>query len=149
MDAVTEVLIDRTHQADRLSQMIVLSLVAHGVLLSVVTLSGRLFPSHAPVDEHPLVISLAGAPGPVQGHNPMSPKPVEQVTPDKPKVDTPPPLPRPELTESVKPARPEPKTPPKPEPKKTEPQLHGRTPTQGPEIRQGTSRVDTGQTAPI
>src|SRR5258707_683398 len=32
MDAVTEVLIDRSHQADRLSQMVIVSLVAHAIL---------------------------------------------------------------------------------------------------------------------
>ena len=34
MDAVTEVLLDRSHQADRLTQMVVVSLLAHAVLLT-------------------------------------------------------------------------------------------------------------------
>jgi TonB family protein len=151
MDAVTEVLIDRSHQADRLSQMVVVSLVAHALLLAAVSLSPRLFPESAPVDEKPLIISLAGGEGPVQGHNPASAKAIQQVAPDptKAKTDTPPPVTKPELVESVKTAKPEPKAIPKDEPRKTEPQLHGRTPTQGAEVRQGTARVDTGQTAPI
>jgi outer membrane biosynthesis protein TonB len=152
MDAVTEVLIDRRQQADRLSQMMLVSLVAHATLLAVVALSPRLFPADSgPSDEKPLVISLAGGDGPVQGHNPQSAKPIQQVAPDpaKARTDTPPPLTKPELVESVKTAKPEPKAVVKNEPKKTENQLHGRTPTQGAEVRPGTARVDTGQTAPI
>src|SRR5436190_1380303 len=151
MDAVTEVLLDRSHQADRLSRMVVVSLVAHATLLGAIALSPRLFPQPAPIDDHPIVISLAGGQGPVQGHNPTSAKAIQEVAPDltKPKADTPPAVTKPDMVEAVKAAKPEPKTIPKPEPKKTEPQLHGRTPTQGAEIRQGTARVDTGQTAPI
>src|SRR5215471_2045020 len=150
MDAVTEVLIDRKQQVDRLSQMLALSLVAHATVLAALALSPRLFPQAEPVEDHPLVISLAGGDGPVQGHNPMSPKPVQEVAPDltKPKTETPPAQTRPEMVEAVKPAKPE-KTITKPEPRKTEPQLHGRTATQGAEVRQGTARIDTGQTAPI
>jgi TonB family protein len=151
MDAVTAVLNDRRHQTDRLSQMVVVSLLAHGLLLSAVALSPRFFPEAAPVDETPLIISLAGGVGPVQGHNPTSAKAVQEVAPDpsKPKADTPPALTKPEMVEAVKAAKPEPKAVPKTEPRKTEPQLHGRTPTQGAEVRQGTARVETGQTAPI
>lgn len=151
MDAVTEVLIDRAHDVDRLTRMMVVSLVAHALVLTAVALSPRFMPQAAPVDEHPLIISLAGGEGPIQGHNPASALPVQQVAPDvtKPKTDTPPALAKPEMVEAVKAAKPEPKAAAKPEPKKTEPQLHGRTPTQGAEIRQGTARVDTGQTAAI
>ena len=151
MDAVTEVLNDRRHQVDRLSQMVVVSLLAHAVLLTAVGLSPRLFPSSAPVDEKPLIISLAGGQGPVQGHNPVSAKAVQEAVPEaaKPKVDTPPALTKPEMVEPVKSAKPEPKAVPKNEPRKTEPQLHSRTPTQGTEVRQGTARVETGQTAAV
>jgi len=151
MDAVTAVLHDRRQQADRLSQMMFVSLAAHALLLTAVALSPRLFPEASPLDEKPLVISLAGGVGPVQGHNPTPAKAVQEVAPDlsKPKADTPPALTKPEMVEPLKTAKPEPKAIPKNEPKKTEPQLHGRTPTQGAEVRQGTARVDTGQTAPI
>src|SRR5262245_20742141 len=151
MDAVTEVLIDRRHQADRLSQMVVMSLLAHAVLLTAAALSPRLFPSAAPVDERPLLISLAGGQGPIQGVNPVAAKAVQVAEPEgnKPKVDTPPALTKPEMVEPVKSAKPEPKAIPKNEPRKTEPQLHSRTPTQGAEVRQGSARVDTGQAAAI
>jgi TonB family protein len=54
------------------------------------------------------------------------------------------------MVEPLKTARPQPKTAAKFEPKKNEPQLHGRTPTTGPEVKQGTARVETGgQTTPF
>ena len=150
MDAVTEVLLDRSHQADRLSQMVVLSLVAHAVLISAVTLSGRLWPRSAEVDNsHVMTISLAGGSDVIQGRNPISNREIQQAVPEaaKPKNDTPPPLTRPEMVENV--SKQQAKTIPKPEPPKTQPQLHGRTPTEGAEVRKGSARVETGQTAAI
>src|SRR5262249_38352760 len=57
-------------------------------------------------------------------------------------------LPKPEMVEPVA-KKPEPKAAAKPEPTKEEPQLHGRTPTQGAEVKAGTARVDTKQTTAI
>jgi outer membrane biosynthesis protein TonB len=154
MDAVTEVLLDRSHQADRLTQMVVVSLVAHAVLLSAVTLSGRLWPKTVDVDPaHMMTISLAGGSDVIQGRNPISNKQIQQAVPDtvKPKNDAPPALAKPEMVEPTPTKRPEPKpiAKPEPEPPKTQPQLHGRTPTEGTEVRKGTARVETGQTAAI
>jgi TonB family protein len=152
MDAVTEVLLDRSHQADRLSQMVVLSLLAHALLIGAVTVSGRLFPQHADVDpSHTMTISLAGGSDVIQGRNPVSNKQIQEPVPDtvKPKNDAPPALAKPEMVEPVPAKKPEPKPIAKPEPAKTEPQLHGRTPTQGAEVKKGSARVETGQTAAI
>lgn len=148
MDAVTEVLLDRSHQADRLSQMVVVSLAAHAILLAAVTFAPRFWPDESNPDlSHVMTISLAGGEGPIQGRNPQSAKAVQQAVPDvaKPKNEAPPMLTKPEMVEPVKTAKPEPKAIPRNEPKKVEPQLHGRTPTQGAEVRQGTARVETGQ----
>ena len=150
MDAVTEVLIDRTRETDRINGMVLMSLAAHGVLVAAVALMPR--PASAPVDEGKVItISLAGAPGPIQGLNPMAPRPIQEVAPDpaKARTDTPPAAPKPEMVENVKTAKPEPKAPAKPEPKKTEPQLRGRTPTQGAEVKEGKARVDTQAALPF
>lgn len=153
MDAVTEVLIDRSQQADRLARMVVVSLAAHAVLLAVVTLSPRFWPS--PSDDvdasHIMTISLAGGDTVVQGRNPVSNKAVQQAVPDttKAKNDAPPAPTKPEMVEPIKAAKPEPKAITKPEPKKETPQLRGRTPTQGAEVKAGSARVQTGQTAAI
>src|SRR5262245_21025418 len=152
MDAVTEVLIDRRHQADRLSQMMVVSLLAHALLIAAVSIAPRLWPERAEIDaSHVMTISLAGGEGPIQGRNPQAAKPVQEAVPDivKPKNEAPPMLTKPEMIEPLKVPKPEPKATPKTEPRKTEPQLHGRTPTQGAQERQGTARRDTGQTAAI
>ena len=44
MDAVTEVLLDRSQQTDRLTRLIVLSVAAHAALLAAVAVAPRLFP---------------------------------------------------------------------------------------------------------
>jgi TonB family protein len=94
-----------------------------------------------------MMISIAGgAPGPDQGRNPMTSKPVQEVAPDltKAKNDAPPAIAKPEMVEPVKTAPTPPKAVAKPEPPKETPQLRGRTPTQGAEVTKGTARVDTG-----
>jgi TonB family protein len=93
-----------------------------------------------------MVISLGGAPGPKQGMTAISEKPVQQASPNAPKANTqaPPALAKPEMVEPLKTAKPLPKASAKVEPKKIEPQLHGRTPTTGPEVKQGMARVETG-----
>lgn len=152
MDAVTEVLIDRSHEADRLARMVVVSLVGHAMLLAIVTLSPRFWPAPADADaSHVMTISLAGGDTVVQGRNPVSNKEVQQAVPEtaKPKNDAPPAPTKPEMVEPLKAVKTEPKTVKQPEPKKEAPQLKGRTPTQGAEVKAGSARVETHQTAAI
>jgi TonB family protein len=146
MDAVTQVLLARAGEAEKLSRMVLLSLVGHAVLITLVIVLPGALGSAVHDDRTVMMISLGGAPGPRQGINPISAKPVQQLAPDtaKPKVDTPPALPTPAMVEPLKTAKPQPKETAKPDPKKkTEPQLHGRTPTTGPEVKSGTARVET------
>jgi len=152
MDAVTEVLLDRSQQTDRLTRLIVLSVAAHAALLAAVAVAPRLFPQTDEIPAQVMTISLAGGDPVIQGRNPISAKPVQEVAPDATKVreDAPPAIARPEMVEPVPTKRPEPKTTAKPDPAKPEtPQLRGRTPTQGAEVKPGTARVATGQTAAI
>jgi protein TonB len=152
MDAVTEVLIGRSHEADRLSQMVVVSLAAHAMLIAAVTLSNRFLPQQTAVDtSHVMTISLAGGDTVIQGRNPISAKTVQEVVPEsvKPKNDAPPALAKPEMVEPVQTKKPEPKPVAKPEPKKELTPIHGRTPTQGTTAVQGSARVETGQTSAI
>jgi TonB family protein len=143
VDAVTEVLLDRAAYADRLSRMVVVSLVAHGIAITIVAFAPRLRPA-PPDNAHVMTISLAGAEGPIQGRNPMAGRPVQEAVPEKakPRNDTPPAPPKPEMVEPIKAAKPAPKAVTKPEPKKEEP-LRGRTPTQGTEVKPGDARADT------
>ena len=147
MDAVTQILVDRSHEADKVSRMVVVSLMAHAVLITAVTLIPSKW-STTPDPAHVMTISLGGAPGPFQGRNPISNKPVQEPVPEtaKPKDTTPPP-PKPEMIEPVKTAPAPPKTTAKAEPPKEQP-LRGRTPTQGTQVREGTAKVETGSQSP-
>jgi TonB family protein len=152
MDAVTEVLIDRSREADALTRTVVLSLAAHAAVVALVILLPAGWGAAVHDDRAIMTISLGGAPGPRQGLNPISAKPVQQAAPDAPKPNTqaPPALSKPEMIEPVRTARPQPRATARTEPRKEEPQLHGRTPTTGPEQKQGAARIDTkGQTTPF
>ena len=145
MDAVSEILVDRAREADKVTQMVMLSFIAHAAIISAIAMIPSKW-NTVPDQSHVMVISLGGAPGPVQGRNPMSPKPVQEAVPEtvKPKNEAPPALAKPEMIEPVKSAPVAPKTPVKPTPPKETPQLRGRTPTQGAEVKSGTAKVETG-----
>jgi protein TonB len=151
MDAVTEVLLDRTRDAENLTQMVIVSLVAHAVLISAFAFMPNRWSTAPKTDEHVMNISLAGAPGPIQGRNPISAKPVQEVAPDPAKArnDAPPALPKPEMVEPIKAVKPAPKAPATPEPKKDVPQLHGSRPTQGAEVKAGSAKVETAGAIPF
>lgn len=145
MDAVTEILLERSRVTDKISRMVILSIVAHGLVVTALTLLPRHWGS-SPEKASTMTISLGGAPGPVQGRNPISAKPVQEAVPEtvKAKNDAPPALAKPEMIEPVKSApRAETKAPVKPEPPKEVPQLRGRTPTQGAEVKAGAAKVET------
>jgi outer membrane biosynthesis protein TonB len=145
LDAVTEILVDRSQQADKVTRMVIVSLVAHATLISAIALLPSHWGASRVDDANVMTISLGGAPGPKQGNNPISAKPVQEAIPEtaKPRNEAPPALARPEMVEPVKTARPETKTPAKPEPRKDVPQLHGSKPTQGAEVKTGAAKVET------
>src|SRR5215471_657324 len=111
MDAVTQVLVDRTRVAQNISRMVVVSLLLHGTLLTAIIVLPHVLqrPSEP---KSVMTITLGGAPGPVQGRLAIAAKAVQEAVPDtaKPKADTPPALPKPEMVEALKTARPLPKT---------------------------------------
>ena len=147
MDAVSEVLADRSREAQKLTRMVLVSLAAHVLVIAAISV----LPRFAPLREEQgrvMTISLGGAEGPDQGRNPISTKQIQQAVPEsvKPKNDAPPALVKPEMIEPVKTAPVAPKAVAKPEPPKETPQLRGRTPTQGAEVTKGTARIDTNST---
>jgi len=144
LDAVTEILVERSQQADRFARVVIVSLVAHAAIVTAVAFGPR-WRSAPPDKANVMTISLGGAPGPVQGRNPISAKPVQEAVPEtvKPSTQATPALVKPEMIEPVKTARPDPKATAKPEPKKEEPQLRGSRPTQGAEVKAGSAKVET------
>lgn len=150
MDAVTQILLDRSREADAIGRTVLLSLAAHAALIALVVFLPAQWPSQRRDDRAVMMISLGGAEGPRQGMAAISAKPIQQAvpTPVKPTEQAPPALAKPEMIEPLKNARPQPKATAKPEPeKKIEPQLHGRTPTTGPQVKSGTARIETGGTS--
>ena len=143
MDAVTEVLLDRSREADTLTRMVIVSLAAHAAVVSALAFAPA-WQHTAPDNSRVMTISLAGAEGPIQGRSPMAGRQVQQAVPDtaKSRNITPPAPPKPEMVEPIKTAKPAPKAVTKPEPKKDEP-LRGRTPSQGAEVKPGDARADT------
>jgi outer membrane biosynthesis protein TonB len=146
MDAVSEILDDRARQTDKVTRMVVVSLMLHAAIITGLTFAPRGSADEVDMSRVMMISIAGGAPGPDQGRNPMTPKPVQEVAPDltKAKNDAPPAIAKPEMVEPVKTAPTPPKAVAKPEPPKETPQLRGRTPTQGAEVTKGTARVDTG-----
>ena len=145
MDAVSEILSDRSRDADSLSRMVTVSLLAHVAVIAALAFMPRM--GGAPQDDsRVMTISISGAVGPVQGRNPMDARKVEEAVPEgKKPTDTPPMATKPEMIEPLKTA-PVAKGTAKPDSKIT-PQLQGRKPSQGAEVTQGQARIDTNSTA--
>jgi len=146
MDAVSQILDDRSQHADSLARMVTVSFVGHVAIIAALAI----MPSFAPAQEERgrvMTISLSGAEGPKVGRNPMDARKVEEAVPEgKKPTDTPPMATKPEMIEPVKKA-PIAKPNAKPEPAKPLPQLQGRTPSQGAEVNKGTARIETNSTA--
>jgi TonB family protein len=146
MDAVSEILADRSRHVDRLSRMLLVSMAAHVAVIAGLALAPRMYT--LPEDRgRVMTISLGGAEGPDQGRNPISARQIQQAVPESAKpIVTPPAPPKPAMIEPVKTAPAAAKANTKPEPPKTTPQLQSRTPSQGAEVTKGTARVETNST---
>lgn len=146
MDAVSEILDDRSREADRLSRMVMLSLAAHVAVIGALAFMPR-FSTRSDDTSRAMMISIGGAEGPDQGRNPISARQVQVAAPEGAKpVVTPPAPPKPEMVEPAKSAPAASKANTKPEPAKPTPQLQSRTPSQGAEVTKGTARVETNST---
>jgi protein TonB len=139
IEAVTDIIVARSRQIDRLSVMLMWSVGAH-VALSVLLV---LIPE--PASEPPprvMMISLGGAPGPrTGGMTQVGGQPVQSVAPEEPvrRVETPPAPKPPEMT------LPDPKTKPRPQPKPQQApkDATGKTPTAGEKPEEGSTTAQT------
>ncbi len=143
-EAVSDILIDRAREVDGVSRMVMLSLVAHVVLVAVVFVLPEAWRSAARKPEQPVMtIVLGGAPGPDSGGlTPIAARPVQAVTEPaaKPQVDTPPAPKAPEMVVPEPASKPAPKLKPDEKPVDTK----SRKPTTGAEVKAGDARVETG-----
>jgi TonB family protein len=150
-EAVNDILDIRAQQPDRLSRMVVVSLVGHGVLLTTLYVMPAEWRGATPPRERVrMMISLdSGAPGPNSGGmTPISGRPVQTVAPPepRPRVQPPPAAKVPEMIAPDPAAKLRDKAR-KPVDKPVEASA-SRKPTTGPDVKTGDARVNTGA-API
>ena len=141
MTEVTDVIVARAGQGERLTPMAVWSIAAHIALIAAILL----MPSRA-AQETPrtvMTISLGGAPGPrAGGMTPIGGRPVQAPPPPEPtrRAQQAPAPTRPAMTLPDPRAR----TRPQPRPQQAPEQSTSRTPTTGEEPREGSARAETG-----
>lgn len=148
-EAVSEILAERAQVAGGISRMVILSLIAHGLLLSTMILAPSFWQAAPKSDPNVIEISLGGVEGPkTGGMTPPSARKVDEVAPRDPRAraEAPPP-PKPEMVEAAPATKPAPKTTSKPV--ETKPKETGRKPAVGAEVSKGTARVETNSPAQV
>lgn len=146
-EAVSEILTERAQVTGGVSRMVIVSLIAHGVLLSTMIVAPAFWRAAPKVNQNVMEISLGGVEGPkTGGMTPPSARKVDEVAERDPRAraDTPPP-PKPEMVEPTPTTKPAPKATAKPV--ETKPKDTGKKPAVGAEISKGTARVETNSPA--
>lgn len=147
-EAVSDILLERSREADGVSRMVLISFLAHAMLIAALVLIPAGWRSSSrTADVTPMMITLSSGSGPdTGGLTPISGKPVQQVAAEtKPAPVAPPASKTPEMT------LPDPKAPAKTPPKRVERPVDKSTTRKanaGPEVKTGDARADTGG-API
>ena len=148
-EAVSEIILERAHIADGMGRavlrMLVLSLIAHALLVLSLIFAPSFWTSSATDKSKPMIIDLGGAEGPdAGGLNTIAAKPVQRVAEpnEKPTRPTPPAEKAPEMVAPTPVSKPAPKTPPKSVEKPAE-KSSTKKPTAGKEIAAGAARADT------
>jgi protein TonB len=144
-EAVSDILVDRSREAEGFTRMVTYSLAAHAVLLAGIYLGPRSWLGTTVDPAGPVMtIELGGTPGPATGGmTSISTSPVQQVAPEtKPAPQPPPAAAAPEMVMPSPAAKPAAK-PPKPIEKPAE-KSSTRKPTTGSEIRSGSAKYETG-----
>lgn len=149
-EAVSEILAERAQVSGGISRMVILSLLAHGLLLTAMILVPGLWQGAAPDNENFMEISLGGVEGPnTGGMTPPSARKVDEVGARDPRArpDVAPP-PKPEMVEAAPTTKPAPRTTTA-KPAETKPKETGRKPAVGAEMSKGTARVETNSPAQV
>jgi TonB family protein len=143
IDVVSDVLVERARETENLTRMVLVSLLAHVVLLAGMVLMPAGWRSGARTESTPMTIVLGGVEGPDSGgKTPIAGRPVDEVAPPNtpPKPDV---RPAPKAPEMVEPTKVAPKTPPKTT-SKNEEKSASKKATSGPELKKGSAVVNTG-----
>jgi TonB family protein len=144
MEAVTDILAERTRPPRGMNRTVAVSVLAHAVLLTAFFLLPTL-PARQEIEREVMQISLGGAPGPqAGGMTPMGGRPVQAPPPeDAPRrAAVTAPAPRtPEMTLPAPRTRP---APPRAPVKTAPPEATSRTPSRGAEPQAGSAVAETG-----
>ena len=143
--SVTDILAERSREAEGLSRMVLYSLIAHVLLVAALALiPGVWFGADEPPERVLMSISLNGSPGPdTGGRNQIAGKAVQEVGDEVKQPFALPPAPK--VPEMALPT-PKPAPPPKSRVEKPAAPSANRKPTTGAEVRPG-ERIDTGGAA--
>ena len=143
-EAVSDILVERARDADRMGGMLALSVAAHAALLTAIVF----MPAHwrsgsLPSQVTPMMITLSGGSGPeAGGMTPIAGRPVQVETPTETKAAVAPPAEKPpEMVAPEVKAKPASKTP---KVEKSVDKSAARKPNTGPEVKAGSARVETG-----
>ena len=149
MESTTDILRERAKDEDSLGRASSIALAGHVVLIAVILFwpSGLLSSQDNEMMPDIMTISLGGPAGPSQGgQTALAARPVQEVLPleeaDQPQWEQPPAPAPPEMTLPTPEARrrPEADVPVESAPDES----RGRTPTRGPELREGSALAETG-----
>lgn len=140
IESVTDIIVARARRQDGLKTMVVWSAAAHAVLIAALALTPA-----SRYDAEPrtvMTISLSGPPGPPTGGlTSAGGRAVQQVAPPEPRRAITPPAPTPS---PVTLPAPRPRAQPASRPQQAPREATARTPSTGDEVRQGSTRAETG-----
>jgi TonB family protein len=141
-EAVSGILISRSREVEGLNRMLMISLLAHGLLLvALVVVPRDWLSSNPPAQEKPMMISLASVAGPnVGGLTPVSSRTIQEKSTEAKPAVTPPAVKAPSMVVPEATAKPSPVT--KPVEKPIE-KSSTRKPSTGAEVKTGAARAET------
>ncbi len=144
-EAVSDILLERSRDTDGVNRMVLVSLLAHVVLIGAIVVMPASWRTSRSSDVTPMMITLSGGTGPdAGGMTPISSTPVQEVATETKPAPVAPPAPKvPEMVAPEPKATPSPKNPPKRTEKPVD-KSTARKPTTGPEVRTGDARAETG-----
>ena len=148
-ESVSDILVERSQAADGVNRMVLVSLLAHTVVIAAIVVMPASWRSSSSASSvTPMMITLSGGTGPdAGGMTQISNKPVQEVTTETKPVPVVPPAPKvPEMVAPEPKATPAPKNPPKRTERPVD-KSSSRKPTTGPEVRTGDARAETGGAA--
>lgn len=147
-ESVSDILLERSRVADGFNRTVLVSLLAHTVMIGAIAVMPASWRTSRSSDVTPMMITLSGGTGPdAGGMTQISNKPVQEIATETKPTPVVPPAPKvPEMVAPEPKATPAPKNPPKRTERPVD-KSSSRKPTTGPDVRTGDARAETGGAA--